>query len=89
VTQPASARDERAIKDWVKRGVVHLLGSDGHSLHQRPPKISTAVDRIRRWAGPSAADRIGSINGQLVLRGVSFKPSSPAPSSRRWWALIW
>lgn len=88
VTQPANTRDERAMKDWLRRGVVHLLGSDGHSLHQRPPRISTAVDRIRRWAGLSAADRIGSINGQLVLRGVSFKPPSPVPPSRRWWALI-
>ncbi len=89
VTEAASARDERAMKDWVRRGVVHLLGSDGHSLHQRPPKISAAIERIRRWAGPSAADRIGSAIGQSVLRGVSVRPRRPEPATRRWWALPW
>src|SRR5262249_41084997 len=31
VTDPRSREDARALKDWFRRGVVHLLGSDGHS----------------------------------------------------------
>src|SRR5581483_9758916 len=67
VTHPATGADERAVKDWVRRGVAHVLGSDGHSLRRRPPDMADAYDRMRRWAGAAAAERIASTNGLAVL----------------------
>src|SRR6516162_2964180 len=35
LTRPGSGSAEAALKDWVRRGMVHLLGSDGHGLDRR------------------------------------------------------
>lgn len=88
VTEPASGSDERALKDWVKRGVVHLIGSDGHSTNRRPPLLAAAVQKLARWAGGPAADRIGSVHGLAVLNGLPLKVAAPQAPSRRWWALL-
>src|SRR5262249_37656077 len=56
VTAPPTSSDARALKSWVKRGVVHLLGSDGHSLNRRPPRVADAYRQMGRWAGTAAAD---------------------------------
>ncbi|MFL5338837.1 MAG: tyrosine-protein phosphatase [Gemmataceae bacterium] len=87
VTEPPSAQDERALRDWVRRGVVHLLGSDGHSANRRPPRLAAAVETIARWAGPAAADRIGWAVGLAVLHGLPLRVPPPQPPGRRWWAL--
>ena len=55
-----SARDEQALKSWLRRGIVHLLGSDGHSPERRPPKMLDAYRRIGRWAGNVVADQFGA-----------------------------
>lgn len=89
LTSPADGKTERALRDWVRRGVVHLLGSDGHSVHRRPPRLAAAVERIQHWAGAAAADRIGSTYGQLVLRGLPVKPPPPQAPTRRWWPGWW
>jgi protein-tyrosine phosphatase len=89
ITEPSNRRDERAVRDWVRRGVVHLLGSDGHSLHRRPPVMAAAVEKIRHWAGDATADRIGSTLGLAILTGLPVRvPPTRAPS-RRWWARSW
>jgi protein-tyrosine phosphatase len=85
--EPSDRAAERAVRDWIRRGVVHLLGSDGHSPRRRPPLLAAAVETIRRWAGAAAADRIGSTNGQLVLRGLPLRVAPPLQATRRWWAL--
>src|SRR5207245_2526367 len=58
LTSPSSARDAKALRSWVRRGIVHLLGSDGHSPVKRPPKTLEAYRLIGRWAGNAVADRI-------------------------------
>src|SRR5262249_19204867 len=58
VTDPPAHAEAGALKDWFQRGVVHMLGSDGHSLGQRPPRLRAAYRQIVRWSGIAAADRI-------------------------------
>lgn len=89
ITDPSDGRTESAIRDWINRGVVHLIGSDGHSPRRRAPKLAAAVERIRRWAGEAAADRIGSTLGRMVLRGLPVRVPPPRPPARRWWARLW
>jgi protein-tyrosine phosphatase len=88
LADPASAADARALKDWVRRGVVHLLGSDGHHLAYRPPRVRPGYEVLRRWAGPAAADRIGHIWAAAMLEGRPVNPPPPAPRGRSWFARL-
>jgi protein-tyrosine phosphatase len=85
VTDPKSARNERALRDWFRRGIVHLLGSDGHSPKRRPPRMAGAYHRITQWVGPAQADRIASANGLAVVHGLPLQIPRPAPRTMRWW----
>jgi protein-tyrosine phosphatase len=89
ITELDDGRTERVLRDWIKRGVVHLLGSDGHSPRRRPPRLAAAVERIRQWTDDATADRIGSTLGRLVLRGQPVRVPLPRPPARRWWARMW
>src|SRR5262249_20835757 len=54
LTDPPSRADASALKDWLRRGVAHLPGSDGHSVTHRPPRLLAASERSARWVGPAA-----------------------------------
>ena len=81
VTAPASGRQQRALKHCVRRGLIHLVGSDGHSSEQRPPGIAGAYERILSWAGSTVAERLCSANGLAVLQGLAPDLNRPRP---RW-----
>jgi protein-tyrosine phosphatase len=86
VTEPASAADARVIRGWFRRGVVHVLGSDGHSPRRRKPLMAAAYAQVVRWVGPAAAEQVGSGNAAAILRGEPVKVAPPRPE-RRWWPL--
>jgi protein-tyrosine phosphatase len=86
VTDPKTGADMRALKSWFKRGIVHFLGSDGHSPRRRPPHMAAAYRTVARWAGTLAAERVCSANGMTVLNGLSLRVAPPAPRPRvPWW----
>jgi protein-tyrosine phosphatase len=87
VTKPRSRADARALRSWFRRGIVHLLGSDGHSVRRRPPRVAEAYDQISRWAGSAVADRVCSTNGLMVLSGLPLRVPQPAP--RKAWFRLW
>lgn len=89
ITAPREHRDEQAIRKWLKRGIVHLLGSDGHTVHRRPPRMAEAYERIIRWAGNAVADRVCSINGMAILQGLPFRVPDVQPRSRSWFSRFW
>jgi protein-tyrosine phosphatase len=89
VTDPASREDARALKDWFRRGVVHLLGSDGHSPRRRRPHLAAAYRQIASWAGSGAADRVCSTNGLAVCHGLPLRLPRPRARARRWFARLW
>lgn len=86
IVQPGRREDVRAIKKWIQRGVVHLIGTDGHSPAHRPPQMAAAYRQIASWAGNDAADRICSIHGLMVLEGLSLRTVAPKPSKRFWFS---
>jgi protein-tyrosine phosphatase len=88
LAEPHSAADERALRGWAKRGVIHLLGSDGHGLDRRRPKMRRGAERLAKWVGPQAADRIGSIWGQAVLQGRPVNPPLPVKPEKKWFAAL-
>jgi protein-tyrosine phosphatase len=89
ITHPSDRSEERALKDWFRRGIVHVLGSDGHSLNRRPPDMRDAYLRVCDWAGQATADRVASIQGVAVLQGLPIKAPPVAPPDRRWFAKFW
>jgi protein-tyrosine phosphatase len=89
LTSPRERRDERALQRWLKRGIVHLLGSDGHSVRRRPIKMVEAYRLITRWAGTAIADRVCSTNGMAILQGLPFRVPELPPRSRSWLSRFW
>ncbi len=89
VTDPPDSRDARALKDWFRRGVVHLLGSDGHSPRRRQPRMEQAYRQIARWAGDSVADRVCSTNATAVVHGLPLQITPPEPRRSRWFFRFW
>jgi protein-tyrosine phosphatase len=89
ITEPANRGHERELKSWFQRGIVHFLGSDGHSPRRRAPVMAEAYHRVVRWIGPAAADRVCGTNGLAVLQGIPLRVPPPKPRARRWLARIW
>jgi protein-tyrosine phosphatase len=87
ITHPQDRSDLQAIQDWFKRGMVHLLGSDGHSPRRRRPLVADAYRRIAEWIGLVEADNIASGNGRAVLDGQTIRVRPPAPPRRRWFSI--
>ncbi len=89
ITNPANRRDERALKHWVRQGVMHVLGSDGHSARRRPPRMAAAYERVRSWAGDAVADRVCRSNGMAILYDLPLHIEQPRPKRRTWFARVW
>lgn len=81
VTMPQQRKMAAAVKSWVRRGFVHVIGSDGHSPSRRPPLLAEAARVIADWAGPAAADHICGINAMTILQGLPLRARPPARKS--------
>jgi protein-tyrosine phosphatase len=89
VAQPHSRADAKALKDWFQRGIVHCLGSDGHSPRRRPPLMAAAYRQIQQWAGHAVADRVCSTFGMAILQGLPLRLPKPGPRRSNWFASWW
>ncbi len=89
VSEPKTRQDARALKDWFKRGIVHVMGSDGHSPRRRRPQMAEAYRRIASWAGGVVADRVCSTNATAILHGLPLRIPQPEPRRVRWFAGFW
>ncbi|HUT11333.1 MAG TPA: CpsB/CapC family capsule biosynthesis tyrosine phosphatase [Thermoguttaceae bacterium] len=86
VTAPRCPEDARALKHWFRRGLVHLVGSDGHSPRSRPPRMAEAYRTIAGWVGSDVADRLCGFNGLAVLEGRPLRVPKPKPPKRGWFS---
>jgi protein-tyrosine phosphatase len=85
VTHPKSRDDAIALKTWFKRGIVHAMGSDGHSPRRRLPLLGNAYDVVCKWIGVSATERIFCSNGLRIVQGLPFKVPQIKPAKKRGW----
>jgi protein-tyrosine phosphatase len=87
------ARDRRyatAIKNWVQRGFVHVIGSDGHSPTRRPPLLAEAARIIDQWIPGLAANKLCGMNGMAILQGLPLRIEPPqAPRTLFWYVREW
>jgi protein-tyrosine phosphatase len=89
VTDPRSRQDGQTLRRWFRQGLVHVLGSDGHSPERRPPRMAAAVEQVRRWAGNLVADRVSSANALALLQGLPVRVPDPAPPKASWFSRLW
>jgi protein-tyrosine phosphatase len=88
ITDSKSKVERHALRRWCRRGIVHLLGSDGHSPRKRPPLLAAAYHQVSNWVGPAHADRIASSNGLAVVHGLPLRVPRPKPARAvSWWFL--
>lgn len=90
VTMPMDRRHAVAIKNWVQRGFVHVIGSDAHSPTRRPPLLADAARIIAQWVSPLAANRLCGMNGMAILQGLPLHIEPPqAPRTLFWYVKDW
>jgi protein-tyrosine phosphatase len=89
VTNPSSGEDEKALRDWFRRGVVHVMGSDAHSPRRRRPQMREAYEQVVRWAGAGVADRVFSTHATAILHGLPLSVPTPEPRKAGWFARFW
>jgi protein-tyrosine phosphatase len=89
VTDPLTREDEKALRDWFRRGIVHVMGSDGHSPRRRRPRMADAYNQVARWAGFNVADRVFTTNATAIVHGLPLHIPRPEPRSVRWFGRFW
>lgn len=50
----------------LKRGQIHLLGSDCHNLQNRPPRLGEAIEVIRNRLGEQVLNQMDVIGNQIL-----------------------
>ena len=88
VVEPNSRREERALRDWFRRGLVHIMGTDAHSPRRRRPVMADAFAQVSRWTDAAMARRIFHDNGLAVLEGQPLTAPQPDLARRRTWSLM-
>jgi len=61
-----NARD--ASDEFFRRGLVHVIASDAHSVDRRPPRLAAARERVRRDWGAEAEIAFFETNPTAVVR---------------------
>jgi len=70
---------ERYIRLLMEHRMVHFLGTDAHSLDNRPPILSEGLAAAKEILGAIEADRLVRDNPQAVLSGNPVEPPVPQP----------
>ena len=51
----------------LKKGQIHLLGSDCHDLERRPPRLGEAIELIRTHGCSHELQRVESLGSEILL----------------------
>ena len=61
-----------ACEEFFRRGLVHLVASDAHSLGRRPPRLAAARRHVRRRWGRQAEIELFEDNPEALLQSKSL-----------------
>ncbi|CAN5380903.1 tyrosine protein phosphatase [soil metagenome] len=88
LAEPSNPAGAKVLKDWITRGIVHMLGTDGHRLDMRQPRMKAGVDAVRKWAGDGVADRISNLWASSVMQGRAVNPPPPVQIKKSWFGKL-
>jgi len=63
-------------------GVVHILATDAHDPHHRPPILSAGRDAAVQWVGAEEAERLVDDRPRAVLADQPSSSIVPPPAQR-------
>ncbi len=80
----------RAAVSLLTRGLAHVIASDGHNTHSRPPLLSEAVSVAAAHVGESRARKMVTEIPQAILDNTPLVVDPPQPvSPRKKWFGLW
>ena len=82
----ADDRDVAAVRAWADWGLIHLLGSDGHRIDGRRPRLKQGFNVLAKWLGTAGAERIAGLWNTAVLQGLPVNVPPPRPPKKGWFA---
>ncbi|MCU0704092.1 MAG: protein tyrosine phosphatase [Fimbriiglobus sp.] len=80
----AYGADLAAVRTWARWGLIHLLGSDGHRIDGRRPRLKEGFRVLESWLGTQGAERIAGLWNTAVLQGLPVNVPPPTPPKKRW-----
>jgi protein-tyrosine phosphatase len=72
--------------ELMKRNLVHIIASDAHDTHHRPPVLTEAYAYIAKHYGDARAELLFKTNPGATLTGEPIEiDSESAPEPRKWY----
>lgn len=66
----------RVAENYLKKGLVHFIASDAHSLHKRPPKVAQGLQRAVQLLGQARVHQMTEVNPATMLNILKHVPKS-------------
>lgn len=64
-------KQSKLIKKMIKWGLIHIIASDAHSVHRRPPKLEEAFSCIKHELGQDVSENLEQ-NAVNIFNGVDI-----------------
>ncbi len=72
-----------ATEEFFKRGLIHLVASDAHSMTHRPPRLAAARERAKEAWGEEAATTLFETNPTAVINNRPLKDQQSAINNQQ------
>jgi len=67
----------------LRRNLVHVIASDAHSPHGRPPVLSEGLRVAARWIGSEEAIKLVTENPRRIIDGETIDVREPLKTDRK------
>jgi protein-tyrosine phosphatase len=88
LTGAAGSHSQKCAEILLKHNLVHLIASDAHSVAERFPSLSKAVERAAHIVGEEKATKMVQDIPLAVLSGADFPAPWSPDNPRKWWRLF-
>lgn len=75
---------QKCAMDWLREDLVHVVASDAHNMHGRPPRLKEAFDAVAKETNEDTATLLFQNNPAAIINGGAIVKPSPRPKNRRW-----